>query len=275
MADENEKDPKKPVDGKDGEGKTTPPKKDGKGKEELEDDKMSENFLKLFDGLELSEDFKTRAAVIFTAAVNEQADAKSEKVISEKVAELEEAATTEREKLSEEVDRYLTHAVRVYMDENKLAIESGIKVEAASAVMESAREICEQVGVDIPDSELDAVSEAEQKLAESQEKLNNEIRKTVELQESINALTKEKVLGAVSEGLILTDIERLNNLAESVTFEDESQFTAAVTTLRESFIKGEPVSKPEPKLNEGKMVNVDGVNLDEGVEAPQPKKRRF
>lgn len=277
MSKENEpdnKDPKAPAT-KPGEGKG----KDGKDGEGLEKNKISENFLKLFDGMELSEDFKEKAGLLFTAAVNEEAEKKSAKAKEDAKKEYDDKLSEEKERLSESVDRYLTHAVRTYLEENAVAIENGIRIEAANKVMESTKAIMESAGLEVPEAERSALEEAQAELAESKTKLDESIKREISLQENVNTLTKEKVFGEITEGLVMTDKERLVTLSESVEFQTADQYRAQLETLRESFIKGKTVAPATNNLDEGKPVTVDPKTLNEGAEpsapAAKPRRRQF
>jgi len=82
-------------------------------------------------GEDLSEEFRTKATSIFEAAVIARVNNEMDKVTSK----LEEQTATQlvefKEALVEKVDGYLNYVVEQYMEENKLAVESGLRTEIA------------------------------------------------------------------------------------------------------------------------------------------------
>ena len=82
-------------------------------------------------GEDLSEEFRTKATSIFEAAVIARVNNEMEMVTSR----LEEQTATQlvefKEALVEKVDGYLNYVVEQYMEENELAIESGLRTEIA------------------------------------------------------------------------------------------------------------------------------------------------
>lgn len=276
-------DDKKPVDGKDGEGEKDPKKtavsgKDGGDEKELDKTKIAEDIKALFVGTELSEDLQTSIATICVAAIHEKVESEKAKAKADAEEEadkkMEEAVAT----LSEDVDKYLTRAVKVFLEENEVAISSGVQVAAATKIVESAKEIAGTYGLEIDEATGDALAESETAMAEATTRLDESLAREVSLEEEIVTLKKERVMKTVQEGLAMTDAERLVTLAESVDFEDEEQFTTAVTTLKESFLKAPAKPKAKPNLNEGKPVAVpkQADDLNEGeVDAPVKSRRRF
>jgi hypothetical protein len=92
--------------------------------------KMKEDLDSIF-GEDLSEEFRTKATSIFEAAVIARVNNEMEMVTSR----LEEQTATQlvefKEALVEKVDGYLNYVVEQYMEENELAIESGLRTEIA------------------------------------------------------------------------------------------------------------------------------------------------
>ena len=86
---------------------------------------VKEDIAALVQGEELSEEFKSKAATIFEAAVHQ----KVMEVSSEKIDELEkefqdnlqEEIVSFRDELTEKVDGYLNYVVEEWMKENELA----------------------------------------------------------------------------------------------------------------------------------------------------------
>lgn len=255
----------------------TPEEKKKQGEYDMDDNKLSEQFLSLFDGLNLSEDFKTRASAIFTAAVDEMAQAKIEEAERNLQESFDQRLEDEVQTISENVDKYVTHAARTFLDENKLAIQSSAQVQAAQDIVESAKSVFVGHSIDIPEDDVDALKESEQKLADKAKELDEAMDREIALKVKIQEHERADVVREISEGLVLTQAERLGKLAESVEFTSTENFKVAVSALKESVVLGAKIVVGEPakqNLDEGKVVTVP---LDEKVEEPvaQKPRRRF
>jgi hypothetical protein len=105
---------------------------------------VAENFIEaLFDGQELTEEFKTKASTLFEAAVAEKANVIREQLIAESATILEQEVSTVVNELATKLDEYVTYAVEEWLSENKLAVESGIRTEVAESFMRGLRTLFE------------------------------------------------------------------------------------------------------------------------------------
>ena len=107
------------------------------------------------------------------------------------------------------------------------------------------------------------------KVAELEEKLNEEIERNVELTSILSESKKSEVLHTVVEGLTTTQAEKLKTLAENIEFTTLDEYTAKVSTLRESYfpatVKAQTeLDKIEPGT-EGKSM------ISEELEGPMAK----
>ena len=148
----------------------------------------------LTNGEDLSEEFKEKAATIFEAAVvsrlNEELD-RIHKEYSEGVVDEVEKVKTE---LAEQVDEYLTYAVQSWIDNNKLAVESGLKSEIAESVVDGLKKVFVENHIEVPEEKTDIISEMASELDTMETKLNDQLERNV-------ALTKE-VAGFVKDGIV-------------------------------------------------------------------------
>lgn len=217
--------------------------------EEMEEGKhkkdMKESFISLFEGSNLSEDFKKRAQVVFEAAVNEAATMKAQEITTSLEEEFEtklvETVNDSMEEIVENLDAYLDYIVSEWMEENVVAIESGIKVEMADSFMESLKVLFSEHNVEISEESVDVVSELEGKLEESTHTANKLINQNIKLVEQVNALKAERVFDEICEGLTTSQKERMKLLSEKLDDSDVTSFKGDLQTLKESFFKSKPV----------------------------------
>ena len=184
---------------------------------------------------DLSEEFKTKAATIFEAALN----AKVKEAKKKMHAGYEEKLKTESEKakgeLVEKVDSYLAYVVEEWMKENELALERGIKGEIAEDFISGMKKLFEEHYISVPDEKYDVLEDQASKIDSLEKKLNEEIEKNVELTKSNSEKTKTQIVAEMSEDLADTAKEKFNKLAEEVEYSNETDFRAKVTTVKESY----------------------------------------
>lgn len=195
----------------------------------------------LFEGLDLSEDFKARAELVFEAAVNEAAAAKAQTIVESVEADLKEqfdtALNESLEEIVENLDSYLDYVVKEWMEENTVAIESGIKVEMAESFMDGLKELFYEHNVKIDEETIDVVAELEEELAAAKEAANRAITESIAVNEELQSLRAAKVFETMTEGLSQSQVERFRVLSEKLDNSDLTSYEKDLDTIKESFFK--------------------------------------
>ena len=202
---------------------------------------IDEAVAALFEGEELSEDFKKKASLIFTAAIHEavtsQVDEQVAALKEEFDTQLTESVASAMDEIVESLDGYLDYVVKEWMSENEIAIEAGIKVEMAESFMEGLKGLFYEHNVAIDETTIDVVGSLEAELAEAIATANQTINENVALNSQLAALQAEKVFTEVTEGLTVTQAERLRVLSEKISHDDLTVYASDLKTLKESFFK--------------------------------------
>ena len=217
-------------------------------KEEID---VSADVEALLQGEELSEEFQTKAKTIFEAAINSKVDAiqeELEKVYSEKLAEEIESTKTS---LTERVDSYLEYVADEWLHENQLAVDQGLKAEMSESFMTGLKGLFEEHYVSVPEEKYDVLESMVNKLDEMELKLNEQIDKNIALNKRLSESTSDGILSDVSEGLAITQKEKLASLAESVEFESEANYREKLVTLRNSYF---PNSAPSAQRDNSEFI---------------------
>ena len=97
------------------------------------------------------------------------------------------------------------------------------------------KSLFEEHYVSIPEDKYDVLESMVNKLDDMEEKLNDQIDKNVGLTKRLAESKSDGILGEVSEGLAVTQKDKLASLAESVEFESESDYREKLVTLRNSY----------------------------------------
>ena len=225
-----------------------------KGKPEMPMEKLTavqEDLAALFDGSDLTEDFKEKATVIFEAAINQKIDSvvssleeQYEEKLSEEVAAIEEV-------LVEKLDSYLDYVVEQWVEENKLAIESGIKADVVESFMEGLKGLFAEHYVDAPQEKLDILVASQSEVEELKTKLSASINENIELSKKLEDASMQQALSDVTDGLSATQVEKFNTLAEGLEYADVSSFKKKLGMIKESYFKAKKVdSSAQQQLNE-------------------------
>ena len=201
---------------------------------------LSADVAALTEGEDLSEEFKEKAATIFEAAVVSRLNEELGRMHDEYAKVLEEEIESVKTSLAEQVDEYLSFAVSKWAKDNALAIEHGIKTEMAESVLAGLKQVFVENHIELPDEKVDMVDEMTEQLDIMQTKLNEQIEENVELTREVGGYIKNGIVSELSEGLSLSQREKLASLAEGVEFSDEESFRGKVTTLRESYFSTKP-----------------------------------
>jgi hypothetical protein len=225
-----------------------------KGKPEMPMEKLKavqEDLAALFDGSELTEEFREKATVIFEAAINEKVSGVVASLEEQYEARLTEEVGAIEEALVEKIDSYLDYVVEQWVEENKLAIESGIKAEVVESFMEGLKGLFVEHYVDAPQEKLDILAQVQSEVEELKTKLSASINENIELSKKLESAEAEKAFVEVTEGLAATQIEKLRTLAEGLEYADVSSYKKKLGMIKESYFTAKKVeANAQQQLNE-------------------------
>ena len=206
-------------------------------------------------GEDLSEEFRTKATSIFEAAVIARVNNEMEKVTSK----LEEQTATQlvefKEALVEKVDGYLNYVVEQYMEENKLAVESGLRTEIAEDFIQGMKTLFKEHFIEVPEEKYDVLEEMQTKSEDLQSKLDESITQSIELAKELNALKAASILDEQTKDLAATEAEKLKKLVEGVDFDSEDLYREKVSVIKENYFPKAPKQSPEKMLVEESGTN--------------------
>jgi len=193
----------------------------------------------------LSDEFKAKTAVIFETAINSKIAEEVSRLEDEYQEKLESEVEATRDDLVEKVDNYLNYVVEQWMEENKLAVETGLRTEIAEGFMNSLKDLFVESYIDVPESKVDLVDELAEHVEELEQKLNEQTGSVIEMTEKLEEFQREAIIRESSRDLADTQVEKLRSLVSSLDFEDEESFSDKVTTVKESYFKKEVSSEVE------------------------------
>jgi len=227
----------------------------------------------LFEGEELSEEFKNKIEVVFEAAVSERV-AKEIASIEEELtgkleSDLQESVTARVEEIVENLDKYLDYVVNEWMEDNQVAIEAGIKVEMAESFMGGLKDLFEQHNVEVDEETFDAVASLEEEIEKLKSEANDLVEANIELQRKLDDDAAEDIFADLTEGLTDVQEERFRTLAESLDKSDLEVYAKNLRVIKESFFaeSTEEVTSTESVLKDN-LGDEEEVVIEEDVKAP-------
>ena len=242
--DEEEDGEKKQTDlDKDDEEEGARSKKRPTAEERVAEIDLSSDVDALTSGEGLSEEFKTKAATIFEAALKSKIRTELERLEEEYAEAYDSAINEAKDELTEKVDGYLNYVVEEWMKKNELAVEHRLKTELAEQFIAGLRTLFEEHDIAIPDERFDMLEAAATQADEMEGRLNEEIEKNVALTQQVNELSKNEILLDVASDLADTEVEKFSELAESVEYENADDYRLKLETIKDSYF-------PKAMINE-------------------------
>jgi hypothetical protein len=193
-----------------------------------------EDIAAMFNGQELSEEFKSQAATLFEAHLAERVHQVEEQLKSQYEDLLEQHTVAVTEELVERIDDYLNYVVEEWMQENRLAVEQGLRTEITENFISNLRGLFAESYIEVPEEKLDLFESTVEEVQNLDGELKTQVEKNMELVEEVEQLKCEIVFREIAEGLADTDVEKLRRLAEDLDFDTVEQFAEKVAVLREN-----------------------------------------
>ena len=187
------------------------------------------------DEATLSEEFKDKASVIFEAAIKSKLTDEINRLEEKYNEELEAEITSTKEDLVEKVDSYLNYVVENWMEENKVAIQTGLRTEIAENFMNGMKELFSESYIEVPESKVDLVDELAETVEELEEQLNDTTGKAIAMAEELEHFKRDAIIQEAARDLADTQVDKLKSLVDDIDFDDEETFARKVATVKESY----------------------------------------
>ena len=184
---------------------------------------------------DLSEEFKTKAATVFEAAIKSKVTEIEEYLEADYNNKFEEEISKSKEELVEKVDSYLNYVVEEWMKDNELALEKGIKGEIAEDFISGLKKLFEDHYIDVPDEKYNVLEDQAGKIEDLEKKLNEQIEKNVELNKSNFNYVQKAIVAEAAEDLADTSKEKFFKLAEEIDASNTEEFKTKIATIKESY----------------------------------------
>jgi len=234
---------------------------------------VKEDVEEMFDGQDLSEEFKDRASTLFEAAVNARIILESSRLEEQYEARLEEEVTEIAEALEKKLDTYLDYVVENWMKENEVAIESSLRNEIMEEFIDGLKGLFAEHYIDVPEEKIDVVEELATKVDELETMLDESITENSDLKKMVAESKRIDVLEEMATDLTMVQAEKFAALAEGIDFTgDIDSYKKKLSYVKESYFskKSTPTTNIEEETFEG-----DTNTLNESVKSFDPDVNRY
>jgi hypothetical protein len=164
------------------------------------------------------------------------------------------------EAVVESVDKYLTYVAESWVEDNKLAIEEGLRTEIAESFISGLKNLFSEHNITVPEEkniveDLNTkIVELENKINEQKEKydnqLNEEITRAANYRLMLDEQVKYSIINAVSKDLSLTQKEKFKTLAEEIQFDNKASYEEKLKVLVKTAFESKSTKK---KLTEDSL----------------------
>ena len=220
---------------------------------------VSADIAALLEGTQLSEEFADKAKTIFEAAVKAKISEEYDRLVEHFAAEFDKHFAEAKSEMAEEVNGTVNYAIGQWVEQNQVAIDRGIRNEITEDFIAGLKGLFEEHYISIPDEKVDVVEGMAESIREMEERLDEQVKANVKLQNRLNETAKLNILNTVSEGLADTQKEKLAALAEGLEFVSEESFAKKVATIKESYFK-EAATPQSEVADETPVEGVEDIN---------------
>lgn len=197
---------------------------------------VKEDVEEMFEGQDLSEEFKENATTIFEAAVTARAALEIARLDEEYEIRLEESVTELKEELQANLDSYLSYVTEKWMNENQVAIESALRNEIMEEFIDGLKGLFVEHYIDIPEEKVSVVESLAAKVEALESALDESITENAELKSMVLESNKQEVLDELAEGLTMSQAEKFFALAEGVHFDgDLDVYAKKLSVVKENY----------------------------------------
>tara|TARA_Y100000766_G_C18872931_1_gene589264 strand:- start:171 stop:1262 length:1092 start_codon:yes stop_codon:yes gene_type:complete len=205
---------------------------------EVEGEAVTENnedIAAVLAGADLSEEFQEKAKTVFEAAVDARVAAKIDSLKEQAATKFVEEVESMKDEFASRVENFLQYAADEWLKENELAVEQGLRTEVTETFMEGLRKLFIESNINVPDDKLDLAAEMSEKIDEMEDRLNEQVKKNVELHEVVGTYRKHEILSELTRGLAETQKDKFKSLADAVEFKSDESYREKLGQIKESY----------------------------------------
>lgn len=209
---------------------------------------LMEKYFK--DVLKDNPDFENEINTVFESAVSEEVAKKVELKETELNASNEKEMKEFKENVVEKLDEYISLSVEEFVEENKTAIESDMKVALAEKTFSTIKTLFTEASIEIPEDQKSIVVDLEKKVETITAKLNEAVNGEIDSKKQIFEYEKTMKFVALSKDLSESAKEKLLSLLENISCENVEEYEKKAAILKENLIEKKEEKKDKVLLED-------------------------
>jgi len=224
----------------------------------------------LMNGENLTEEFREKATAIFEAAVMSRVTQEVESLEEEFQDRLVEYYEGAKEEIVEKVDGYLNYVVEQWMNDNELAVTTGIKNDILEGFVSGMKNLFQEHYIEVPDEKLDLVAELQESVVILESKLDESLESNVTMSKYINYVERNTITEEFCKSMTDTEVEKFKSLAEELSFEDSDTYSSKLQIIKENYFGKKPTAGTVQSI-----VTDSPVQLTESVQNIDPNVAQY
>jgi hypothetical protein len=218
---------------------------------------LKEDVDTLFEGIEVSDELKESFGVKLEVLLSEKASEIRRETDEANKIILEAESEVIKEQHEEQIDKYLSYAVKEWMTENKLAVDSGVKVEAAEKLISGMIGLLREYNINLDEKSSKIVEMAGTKVSKLERELTEQIEENLILSRQLEDLQKDDVISEVCYGLTESQKEKIKELASEIEYTDVGRYKRKIEIIKESHF-----NKRDKNTQERSNVQIPNMNTN-------------
>jgi hypothetical protein len=224
---------------------------------------VKEDIEEMFNGQDLSEEFKENVATLFEAAVSARLIAEQTRLEEEYEIKLQEEVSSIAEEMTSKLDTYLDYVVENWMRENEVAIESTLRNELAEEFIEGLKNLFAEHYISVPEEKVDVLEAMAEKVEALESRLDETISENVELKNYFVEGQRLEIVSELASDLALTQQDKFAALVEGIEFDgDLDVYAKKLMIVKENYFRNEATSSSsieeetfEGEVNESRNID--------------------
>lgn len=212
----------------------------------------------LFKNDEFSEEFQTKAKTIFEGSVI----ARVNEVVKQLQETTELALVDYKKEMIEEnstlVTNLLNSVTEKFLEENKIAIDNGFKLEITETFFNKMKDLFKESVINLPEEEIIILQQKESEIERLKLKLSEETEDRLKLINQLNNFDKTTIITQLKEGMSLIQAEKFQLVVEQINYVNKADFTNKVKIIKEASF----VSNSNEKSSDAGTFVVENNNLE-------------
>lgn len=204
-----------------------------------EDMYKKEDFSPIFndENVTLTEDFKKKANIVFNAVLAEKVNTIAKKLAEKSKCEVNKKTKKIMETFINDVNDYFEYLTEQWMEENKLAVELGIRNNLVENVLFKFKKALAESYIDLPDQDLTLIEELNNKSKLLKKQMDHVLSENIKLKKMIVESNKTNIQHTIAEGLNSLEADKFKKLSRAIDFESPEQYKKDLITLKETVCK--------------------------------------